>query len=64
MVWPVVACAFACSAANRSNKLAKSPPATTCFDIFSPPPGDKDVISHFDRLRSIRKRTWRQDPRG
>ena len=26
---------------------------TTCFDIFSPPPGDKDVISHFDRLSSI-----------
>ena len=27
-----------------------SPPATTCFDIFSPPPGDEDVISHLDRL--------------
>src|SRR5438034_8762673 len=29
-----------------------SPPRTTCFDIFSPPPGDSEVISHVDRLSS------------
>jgi hypothetical protein len=36
----------------RSSSPATSPPRTTCFDIFSPPPGDSDVISHVDRLSS------------
>src|SRR5665811_1923330 len=29
-----------------------SPAETVCFDIFSPPPGDSDVISQVDRLSS------------
>jgi hypothetical protein len=29
-----------------------SPPRTWCFDIFSPPPGDSDVISQVERLSS------------
>src|SRR3979411_386647 len=29
-----------------------SPPRTACFDIFSPPSGDSDVISHVDLLSS------------
>jgi|SRR5580704_4157232 hypothetical protein len=31
---------------------AKSPPGTECFDIFSPPPGDSEVISQLERLNS------------
>jgi hypothetical protein len=29
-----------------------SPAETLCFDIFSPPPGDSDVISQVERLSS------------
>src|ERR1700738_3987393 len=29
-----------------------SPAGTLCFDIFSPPSGDSDVISHVDLLSS------------
>src|SRR2546430_16135249 len=29
-----------------------SPAGTLCFDIFSPPPGDSDVISQVERLSS------------
>src|SRR6188768_2815682 len=49
---PVLARAFSRSRAKRSSSPATSPPRTTCFDIFSPPPGDSDVISHVDRLSS------------
>src|SRR4029077_3729778 len=28
------------------------PPGTECFDIFSPPPGDSEVISQLERLNS------------
>lgn len=49
---PVRACAFLLSSVSRSSKLATSPAATMCFDIFSPPPGDSDVISHFERPNS------------
>src|SRR4029078_3727547 len=31
---------------------ATSPLRIVCFDIFSPPPGDSDVIRHVDRLSS------------
>jgi hypothetical protein len=27
-----------------------------CFDIFSPPPGDSDVISQVERLSSIERK--------
>jgi hypothetical protein len=36
----------------RQNRAATSPAGTECFDIFSPEPGDKDVISQTDRLSS------------
>src|SRR6476620_4343598 len=49
---PVLARAFSRSRAKRSSSPATSPPRTTCVDIFSPPPGDSDVISHVDRLSS------------
>jgi hypothetical protein len=44
--------AFSRSCAKRSSSPAISPPRTECFDIFSPPPGDSDVISQVDRLSS------------
>ena len=37
---------------KRARSLATSPLRTVCFDIFSPPPGDNDVISQVDRLSS------------
>ena len=40
------------SCAKRSSSPATSPPRTACFDIFSPPSGDSDVISHLDLLSS------------
>src|SRR3974390_688317 len=49
---PVLARVFSRSFAKRANSPVTSPPRTTCFDIFSPPPGDSDVISHVDRLSS------------
>jgi hypothetical protein len=44
--------AFLLSSAKRASMPATSPAATACLDIFSPPPGDSDVISHFDWLNS------------
>ena len=49
---PVRACAFLFSSAKQLSIPATSPPATICFDIFSPPPGDSEVINHFDQLSS------------
>jgi hypothetical protein len=40
------------SSANNSSNPVKSPAATACLDIFSPPPGDNDVISQFERDNS------------
>src|ERR1700680_1813099 len=50
--FPVLARAFSRSRAKRSSSPATSPPRTVCFDIFSPPPGDSDVISQVERLSS------------
>src|SRR3979490_3023468 len=50
--FPVLVRVFFRSCAKRSSSPATSPPRTTCFDIFSSPPGDSDVISHVDRLSS------------
>jgi hypothetical protein len=61
--FPVLARVFSRSCAKRSNSPATSPPCTTCFDIFSPPPGDSDVISHVDRLSSNETKS-RQDQYG
>jgi hypothetical protein len=40
------------SSANRRNSPDTSPAGTECWDIFSPPPGDKDVISQARRHSS------------
>src|SRR4051794_32172537 len=50
-IWPVRARAFWRRSANRANNPATSPARTLCLDIFSPAPGDREVISHVDRLR-------------
>src|SRR5262249_55383084 len=42
------------------SKPAISPARTECFDIFSPPPGDRDVISQVDRLSSKETKTARR----
>jgi hypothetical protein len=42
---PVRVRAFSRSCTKRSSSLATSPPRTECFDIFSPLPGESDVIS-------------------
>src|SRR5271169_4056536 len=49
---PVRPRAFSLSWANRTSKPATSPARIECLDIFSPAPGDKDVISQIDRLSS------------
>src|SRR5215468_11384817 len=42
---PVRAAALRLSSANRRSSPDTSPAGTECLDIFSPPPGDRDVIS-------------------
>src|SRR5215468_5251494 len=42
---PVRAAAVRLSSANRHSSPDTSPAGTECLDIFSPPPGDRDVIS-------------------
>src|SRR5664280_2832605 len=49
---PVRTCTLSLSWENRARSPATSPLRTVCFDIFSPPPGDSDVISQVDRLSS------------
>src|SRR5947208_6124303 len=43
--WPVRAAALRLSSANRRSSPDTSLAGTECLDIFSPPPGDRDVIS-------------------
>ena len=40
------------SSEKRASRAQMSPPGTVCLDILSPPPGDNDVMSHFERLSS------------
>jgi hypothetical protein len=49
---PVRAWALRRRSAKRPSSPAASPAATACFDIFSPPPGESDVIIHFERESS------------
>src|ERR1700686_662254 len=49
---PIRANAFCLSSEKRDSSAAMSPAETLCFDIFSPPPGDSDVISQVERLSS------------
>src|SRR5580692_9227243 len=51
-VFPVRAKAFCLRAENRARSAQISPAGTLCFDIFSPAPGDSEVISQLERLSS------------
>src|SRR6516164_2596673 len=44
--------AFSLSSKSRLSTPAMSPPGTACLDIFSPAPGDSEVISQVERLSS------------
>src|SRR5271167_5088747 len=44
--------AFCFNSENRASNPATSPARTECFDIFSPEPGDSDVMSQIERLSS------------
>jgi hypothetical protein len=50
--FPVWANAFLPSSEKRVRSAAMSPADTLRFDIFSPPPGDTDVMSQIERLSS------------
>src|SRR5271168_1758646 len=50
--FPVRSDAFRLSSEKRASSAATSPARTECFDIFSPEPGDSDVISQMERLSS------------
>src|SRR5271166_2029648 len=55
MTWkdfPVRSNAFCLSSDRRANSAAMFPADTPCFDIFSPPPGETDVINQVERLSS------------
>src|SRR4051812_43546463 len=47
---PVRARAFSLSWDKRARRAAMSPLRTECFDIFSPPPGARDVMTQVERL--------------
>src|ERR1700688_1106390 len=50
--FPVRAKTLSRIAQNRASRPARSPASTQCLDIFCPPPGTSEVISHFERLSS------------
>src|SRR3954453_15190071 len=50
--WPVRTLALSRRLPKRLNKPSISPADTEYFDIFSPPPGDREVISQVDLLSS------------
>src|ERR1700689_275981 len=51
-VIPVRAKTLSRIAQKRASRPARSPASTQCLDIFCPPPGTSEVISHFERLSS------------
>ena len=51
--FPLRADAFCLRSEKRVNNATMSPAGTACFDIFSPLPGDSDVINQVERLNSI-----------
>src|SRR4051812_33599482 len=64
---PVRARAFSWSWDKRARRPAMSPLRTECFDIFSPPPGAREVMTQVERLssrdtkialRSVRIAAW------
>jgi hypothetical protein len=50
--FPVRANAFCLISEKRTNSAQMSPAGMLCFDIFSPAPGDSEVISQVERLSS------------
>ena len=50
--FPVRAAAFRFRSETRARGAKMSPARTECFDIFSPEPGDSDVIGQIERLSS------------
>src|SRR6266446_2493925 len=52
-VFQVRAKAFCLRPENRVSSAQVSPAGTLCFDIFSPLPGDSEVITQLERLSSI-----------
>src|ERR1700677_3439806 len=50
--FPVRAKTLSRIAQKRASSPARSPASTQCLDIFCPPPGTSEVISHFERLSS------------
>ena len=60
---PVRACVLCLSSENRASMPAISPACTECFDILSRLPGDRDVISHLDRLNSNETKIARRSVR-
>ena len=61
--FPVRARAFCLRAENRVHSAQISPARTLCFDIFSPPPGDSEVINQLERLSSIETKIARRSLR-
>src|SRR4030088_1174741 len=51
--FPVRANALCLNSEKRASSAPTSPAGIPCFDIFSPPPGDRDVISQVERLSSM-----------
>src|ERR1700723_2346160 len=51
-VFPVRAKTLSRIAQKRASSPARPPASTQCLDIFCPPPGTSEVISHFERLSS------------
>ena len=49
---PVRARAFSVSWDKRARRAAMSPLRTACFDIFSPLPGAREVMTQVERLSS------------
>src|SRR5215210_1853369 len=49
---PVRARAFSVSWDKRARRAAMSPLRTECFDIVSPPPGAREVMTQVERLSS------------
>src|ERR1700693_6232309 len=54
--------AFCPSSEKRASSAPMSPAGRVCLDIFSPPPGDSDVISQVERLSSIETKIARMAP--
>ena len=50
--FPVRANVFCLNSEKRASSAPMSPARTLCFEIFSPAPGDSELISQVERLSS------------